>query len=220
MTIRPYEAKDAPTVATLHRLSLPRGFLSTLGDRFLGILYGLLARSPRTCVWIAADDQDRCVGFVAGSLDIRASYRHVLSRGIVPLTLAVIPSLVRPGVLKRIVQTMAYTRRPHDGSDGALTSSIAPETIRAELLSIAISAEARGYGLGRRLVAALEENFRRWDHEGPYRVVTDTEDLRSNAFYVSLGFAKAGEFKHHEHVMSLYTKILADTDLTSTGIKP
>lgn len=209
MTVRPFAAKDASQVAELHRLALPRGFLSTLGDRFLGSLYTLLAASDGTCVSVAADADDRCVGFVAGSLDIRQSYREVLRRGAPALIWNLMPNLVRPTVWQHILQTLVYPFRDA-GGEFASGNGIDPKTIRAELLSIAISDRARGQGLGRLLVAALEQYFREWNHHGPYRVVTDAEDPRSNAFYVALGFAKAGEFRHHKHLMSLYTKELPE----------
>jgi ribosomal protein S18 acetylase RimI-like enzyme len=209
MIVRPFADRDAPMVAELHRLALPRGFLSTLGDRFLARLYRLLARADRTCVWVGADPDDRCVGFVAGSLDIGRAYRQVLSRGALPLAAAMLPGALRPAVLGRALQTLAYPlrrgdrRRTGDGVD--------PAAIRAELLSIAVADRARGHGLGRRLVAALEASFREWGHRAAYRVVTDAEDPRSNAFYAALGFARAGEFHHHDHRMALYTKNLSAT---------
>ncbi|MFO7654402.1 MAG: GNAT family N-acetyltransferase [Candidatus Krumholzibacteriia bacterium] len=206
--MRTYTSRDAPRVSALHRLALPRGFLSSLGDRFLGTLYGLLATAPGTRVLVAADDGDRCVGFVAGSIDVRHAYRHVLRRGWFPLLGAMLPATLRPGVLPRAVQTLIYPlRRPGRQRKPARPEGEV-ETIRAELLSIAVAAEARGHGLGRKLVAALEDDLRQWGHDGPYRVVTDSEDPRSNAFYLALGFARAGEFLHHGHVMAIYTRTL------------
>ncbi len=213
MIVRPFATRDAPTVAELHRMSLPRGFLSTLGDRFLGRLYQLLAEAERTCVWVGADHDDRCVGFVSGSLDIRASYSQVLRRGGLGLTAAVAPRLLRPSVLGRVFQTMAYPLRQGGGGH----TGVDPASIRAELLSIGVSGAARGHGLGRCLVASLEESFRDWGHRGPYRVVTDAEDPRSNAFYTALEFRLAGEFLHHDHRMSLYIKELPPAGAAGEG---
>ncbi len=207
--IRKFKNKDDLIVANLHRQALPKGFLSTLGEPFLACLYRLLATSKRVVVWVGADADDRCVGFVSGALDIKSCYRDVLFRGAIPLLWSVLPSLIKPAVAHRIGQTLLYPLRR---GDRAADTSESPALPIAELLSIAVSDRARGAGLGRELVNALEGSLVEFGLEGPYRVVTDATDPRSNAFYKALGFDLFDTFHHHEHEMSRYTKHIVPRD--------
>ena len=216
--IRPFRPGDAARVASLHRQAIPRGFLSELGDGFLHRLYGFIARAEGSRVLVAVDAADRCVGFIAGSVDTRRCYREVLRRGGLSLLAGLLPGVLRPSVLARIFQTILYPLR---GTREATTSGGAVERDRvapAELLAVAVDRSARGRGVGRLLVAALEDFYRNSGYEGSYRVVTDTADPRSNAFYTALGFHPAGTFRHHGRAMSRYIKAVpAEAAETARG---
>jgi ribosomal protein S18 acetylase RimI-like enzyme len=207
-------ARHGARVAELHRQSLPAGFLSRLGDRFLARLYRAIGTAPRSGVWVAEDAAGRCLGFVSGSCDVGRCYRSVLLRAGAPLLWLAAPALLRPAALKHAAETLTYPLRGPERRDPetvpADDEADAPPdrvgAIRAELLSIAVDGEARGLGLGRRLVQALETAFLGWGHAGPYRVVTDAEDPRSNAFYVGVGFTFVHRFRHHGHPMALFVK--------------
>lgn len=201
--IRPFAKKDAQKVAALHRTALPRGFLSSLGDAFLGRLYGLMASSDRAVVLVGVDERDDCVGFISGSPDVGRCYKDVLRRGAGPLLLSALPALTSPKVALRIIQTLAY---PMQKSADRPKTEQASGLPKAELLSIAVDERTRGGGLGKRLVVALEQEFVMSGHDGPYRVVTDASDPRSNAFYEALGFERFDTFRHHEHQMARYVK--------------
>ncbi len=216
--IRAFVKEDAVQVARLHRIAIPRGFLSELGDGFLVRLYREIARAEGSCVLVAADGDDVCLGFVAGSIDIRICYRRILLRGGITLFLQILPSLFRASVLKRILQTLLYPLRRGKGNDemGAVLAEDAGA--KAELLSIAVDEKARGLGVGRLLVEALEVFFRRQGGQTAYGLITDATDPRSNAFYEALGFRLKAKFRHHEHDMNQYVKALTDGSLESAKV--
>lgn len=200
--IVPMSDQHAEDVAILHAMALPRGFLSTLGSRFLGDLYRLIGSSPRSAVWVVELEDGRCIGFLSGTADVKECYRHVFRRGWIKLGVNVLTQAWRPTVLKRMYETVRYPSNSTSSHDPHVGNANVP----GELLSVAVSAEARGLGLGRKLVALLDDEMKRWSYSGYYRVVTDAMDPRSNAFYQSLGFAHAHDFLHHGHMMSCYLK--------------
>lgn len=197
-----FRASDGPDVARLHRLALPNGFLSTLGDGTLETLYGAISRHRDSTVIVARDVEGQVLGFVSGSTDVAQCYRHVLRTASARLAWHAAGSLVRPAVIKRCVETLTYPLRFRGKGGDAEPHT----TARAELLSIAVDERARGLGVGRTLVEALDTFFAQAGHRGPYRVVTDASDPRSNAFYERTGFEVLGDFLHHGHPMRMYLR--------------
>ena len=79
--------------------------------------------------------------------------------------------------------------------------------LRPELLSMAVSEEARGQGIGKMLVKAVDDKMGEMGVEG-YYVVTHGVDERSNGFYQKCGFEKVREFENHGKPMNEYYKKL------------
>jgi len=198
------ERAHGAAVARLHRQAIPQGFLSRLGDAFLANLYLGIAAAPDAVVWVAVDQDDRVLGFVSGTTDTRICYRQVLLRRGWLLGLLAVPSLVHPANIRHIIETLRYPREQEaDHAEKAETTHQ-----EAELLSIAVNPEARGLGLGRKLVQILEQSLRERQYRGAYRVVTSAADPQSNAFYLGVGFRLQREFLHHDHAMNEYIKDL------------
>ena len=129
--VRSFRPEDGRAVARLHRLALPQGFLSTLGDRTLSTLYRAIGAHGDSTV-LVADDGSGVVGFVAGTTDVGRCYRHVLTTSSIPLAASGLVHLFRPRVVRRVAETLTYPFRfrGEDRSDGPTVP------FRAELLSI------------------------------------------------------------------------------------
>jgi GNAT superfamily N-acetyltransferase len=187
---------DFHAVAALHRQSIAEGFLSTLGERFLARLYRAIAEDPGSAVRVAvAEGAGALEGFVAGTVDTRAMYRRVLGRQWLWFGLLLAPSALKPRVLRRILETMRYGR----------TAGVQDPSVRAELLAVAVAPGARGKGVGRSLIAGLEQFYAERGVQ-TYKVVTAADDPVSNAFYAACGFAPTREFAHHGNPMREYIR--------------
>jgi len=202
----PFARTHRDAVADLHRIALPKGFLSTLGNGFLGTLYGAIAKAPRSFVTVAISGENDVLGFVSGSCDINACYKHVLKTTALGLAWHTAPSLVSPRTWRRIFETLTYPLRNSNGNTDESTGKNVTADLKAELLSIAVSEGAHGMGIGRSLVDHLDRQFMNNGHGERYRVVTDALDDRSNGFYTGVGFRFEQQFEHHGHPMHLYTR--------------
>lgn len=189
-------ADDFKTIASLHRTSIPFGFLSSLGDAFLSAMYRALSRHDGSCVLVEKDAAGRVIGFVAGSLSTRRCFRRIVVRHALSLGLPIVRRSLSFATIRRIIETLLYPSRQEPGA----------EAVEAELLSIAVSSEARGMGVGRKLVKRLEDFFNERGLSGAYKVVTSADDSQSNGFYLKAGFEYYRTFYHHGNRMNEYRK--------------
>jgi len=187
---------DLSAVARLHRRSITAGFLSTLGERFLARLYRAIASDSCSAV-LVADSGSGIEGFVAGTVDTSAMYRRVLGREWFWFGLALAPSALKPGNVKRMLETLRYGKRSDVGEQ--------PGAVTAELLAIAVAPQARARGVGRGLVDGLEAFFAGRGVK-QYKVITAASDPASNGFYTACGFAPTREFAHHGNPMREYVR--------------
>jgi ribosomal protein S18 acetylase RimI-like enzyme len=181
--LRAGRASDAAAVAALHAARIGEGFLVTLGPRFLARLYRRIALSP-AAVLLVAEDGDRVVGFVAAATSTRRLYGDFLRHDALPAGLAAAPAVIRAP--RRVWETLRY------GSDD-------DELPEAEVLSIAVAADAEGRGIGGALlVAALEELARAGAPAA--RVVTAVGNDPALAMYERAGFRRRTRTEVHSGV--------------------
>jgi len=120
-------------VAQLHAENINQGFLSSLGPRFLILLYQAIDESSSGAL-ILAREEDQIVGFVSGAVGMGPVYRQLL-RHWPRLLLALAPSLLRLRRLWRIIEILRYSRGGYDPG---------PKLPAAELLSIVVDPTFRG----------------------------------------------------------------------------
>lgn len=161
---------DVPAVIALQRAFLRGSIVTELGDRFLTRFHTAALEHPATRAFVARDQA--LVGLVMGTIDVQAFNQFVKPR--------VLPALVRALLSRRglmlaprfIGSVLERGPQPH---------------MPAELLLLAVDERARRQGVGRRLLAALEEAFAR---EGVtiYRVAVRTRLDDARRFYGAVGF--------------------------------
>ncbi|HPF69250.1 MAG TPA: GNAT family N-acetyltransferase [Candidatus Krumholzibacteria bacterium] len=191
------------TIAGLHAAGITEGFLSTLGEPFLAALYRGIAGGRDSGV-IVARENGRVLGFISWARDVKGCYRSVLLRRGLALAWALLPNALRPAFYRKVFQTLRY---PADHGGLADGGAAAAPAIRPELLSMAVSSEARGKGVGKFLVAAVDDAMRGLGLPG-YYVVTHAVDPRSTGFYAACGFAPTRTFTSHGKPMQEFFKTL------------
>ena len=184
--VRPATPADAVAMARLHADGMPDAFLPTLGPRFLARLYRALAPDPQA-VALVAEGVDGVVGFAAGVTSVGGFYRRFV-RGHGPAAaLAATPRLVRPGVARRLLETVRY---PADaGGNGRLPD--------AELLSIAVAPAFRAGGTGRALADGVLAGLAGRGVDD-IKVVVGAANQGANRFYAKVGFREAGQLTVHQ----------------------
>lgn len=164
LTIRPLTADDVPRTARWQMEELPRGFVASLGGRFVATLQRAFLKSPYG-IGLAAVSPDRpeaLLGFVLGSSDARRHAAHVVAHNRARLALlGLLGMLRRPALLPRFARRRAarYAQRllrlPSPSRGTSAAAMAAPQKTSAVLSMLIVAPEGRGQGTG----AALAEAF-------------------------------------------------------------
>jgi glycosyltransferase involved in cell wall biosynthesis/ribosomal protein S18 acetylase RimI-like enzyme len=191
--VRPGVVSDAASIATLHAAGISTGFLSSLGRGFLTHLYEAMIESPECAVFVASDAGGSVIGYVAGTRDTGAFYRRFMRSGRAARAgVSAVGRLVRPANARRALETLRY------GADDRTDAA----RVDAELLAMAVAPSSRGLGVGRSLVVALVDWFRRTQVPAA-RVVVGESNEGAIALYRSAGFGEGQSTEVHHGDASL-----------------
>ncbi|UWR01248.1 GNAT family N-acetyltransferase (plasmid) [Rhodobacteraceae bacterium S2214] len=175
--------QDYNEVAQLHINSIDQGFLSTLGERFLALLYRSIDETPQA-VLIVERCEGEIIGFVSGGQGMKAIYKTML-RHFPSLAWSLAPALLSPAKIWRILEILR--QKP---------ASLSSERPAWELFSIAVIPKVRGTGAAQDLYA----NFRQALLEQAvdrFAIVVGENLAPANRFYYHMGAKPAGEIFVH-----------------------
>jgi ribosomal protein S18 acetylase RimI-like enzyme len=131
----------------MHAKAIDQGFLPTLGEPFLALLYQAIDESHGASIFVE-ERNGNIVGFVAGGVGMKPIYKRLLLHPF-RLSLALIPSLFRPGRWRRIAEIVRHTSK--SPGEARFPS--------AELMSLAVAEGWRGKGIAEVLYQRLRQSF-------------------------------------------------------------
>lgn len=172
-------------VAKIHMDCINQGFLPTLGDKFLVLLYESIEAAPDSALFVERID-GKVVGFVSGGRGMGSIYRQMLKRW-PRLISALFPALLSPRKLKRIFEIVWFSRKQKP----------VPGCPAAELFSIAVQDSARGTGVAVRLYRALMEYFA-LDGETAFCIVVGDSLAPAHHFYQRMGAVPVAQISVHD----------------------
>jgi ribosomal protein S18 acetylase RimI-like enzyme len=196
ISVRRANAEDLPRIAALHMAAFPELPTTQLGSDFMMAFYRSFLDEEIGFCLLACRVEGRVLGFIAGSTDVRAQYRHFYSRHIPMIALAAVRQMRRApgfglrllGYWRRAADVLLYILRRVGGRRSAPPPASAPTLC---LVFIAVAEEARGLGVGGALLAPFEEEARRRGCTA-IEVRADARNDGARRFYERFGFAVEG----------------------------
>lgn len=196
--ITPMKYTDVEDVVTIHYHSFPGFFLTFLGKKFLRLLYSEILRTPGHVAFVSRDHRTQEVtGFVVGVTQQQGFYKRVARQRWLAFALASLPAVARrPMIVPRLFRALTY-------------SKTLPNPTAALLMSIAVSREMAGKGVGQQLIRCFLKEMQ--SQEVPTVSLTTDHDNneRANRFYQQVGFSLAQTYvtaegrKMNEYIVEL-----------------
>jgi len=209
MRTRKAVVSDIDQIIYTHLKSFPDFFLTFLGPGFLQLLYRNIALDPEG-ILLVVEDEDSIVGFVAGVTSQTGFYRRLIQRQKWAFAWAALgATLRRPTIIPRLWRAL---RRPNDATESAA---------EACLMSIGVSPEFQGRGIGKQLVEAFCQELASRG-EPAVCLTTDRDNNEAvNRFYQRLNFQLARSFitpegrAMNEYVCNLQSAVKVKTQFST-----
>jgi len=166
---------------------LPQGFLSSLGEKPLELIFAHVARSPLGIMVLAVEENTgKVVGYVFGSLDTGKLYKEFLLKRTFQAIRYFAPKLLSWQRIKKALETLLYPVKKQSQQDKS----------GAELLDLAVITSYHGTGVAQQLFKNFVEECRLRGVKA-FEIPT-TEGLeRAHRFYEKMGARRVGSVEVH-----------------------
>jgi GNAT superfamily N-acetyltransferase len=188
-------------VVRLHRQELSSGFLSSLGDRALWLMFEFAAEDPSAILLVAQVGDGRVAGFLLGSVETSGFYRNFLRKKSLRAFVLVAPKLIfSPASIRKILETLLYPARKEVR---ALPAS--------ELMDLVVDRHIQRHGIGRALFARFAEAMAERS-VGNFRITTGASLADAHRFYEKMGAVRLSDIEvHAQQVTRVYIYEVART---------
>jgi ribosomal protein S18 acetylase RimI-like enzyme len=183
MRIEKIGLNDVDQISRLHQNYMEKGFLSSLGTKFLGKLYEAMIKS-KIAFCIVACDESRIVGFVSGTKNTGHFYKEFIRKYYLSVLMLLLPKVINLKNLQKMFETLFYpVKQEYSLPD-------------AELLSIVVDEDYRGKGIGKDLFKKFLEEINSLSIN-KFKVVVGEELSTACRFYESVGCVLHSEIEVH-----------------------
>lgn len=182
-----FTKEDIQQVVEIHRNEINKGFLSSLGNRPLELVYSHISQS-KLCILILAINPEKndVSGFILGTLNTGSLYKEFLRKRPLQALIYIAPKLISFSKLRKAWESLFYPRKKEF-----------LKMPKAELLVLAVRKEYESSGFARNLFEKLIECFRE-SGVNEFRIATGNELIRAQKFYEKMGAVKVNDMEIHK----------------------
>ena len=167
---------------------IPKGFLSSLGEKPLTLIFSHIASSRFGIMVIAKEaDHGRVIGYVFGATNTRQLYKDFLVKRTFQAVFYFLPKLLSWERIKKAFETLLYPvqKRGQNTKD-----------CDAELLDLAVIQAYQGKGIAQRLFEGFTSQCRA-RNIGCFEIPTSEGLARAHRFYEKVGAYRVGSLVVH-----------------------
>jgi len=177
MELKKIEKSEIKNVVEVHKDSFNGFFLTTLGNRFLSLYYDCIRRDNES-ILLGIYDENILSGFCAATILSKGfNLKLIKNNPLKFLTIGFILLISKPDSLIRLIKNFSKSN-PEIIDNGEYS----------ELLSIGISSNYQGKGIGRKLLTELEKELK-LKNSSKLSLTTDyNNNNKAIEFYKGLGY--------------------------------
>lgn len=193
--INQLRTEDTTDIVEIHLNAFKGFFLTNLGKNVLQVFYAALIEDKSTIAW-GVKNEKYLVGFFVATTLPNGLYARIFKKHFfsffIPLTLSFFKNLT---LFKRMIISIKSSK-----------FILPPSDYSSSLLSICVSPQFAGKGVGKILLAKLEEELMLQKKKG-YYLTTDTENNdATNNFYLINQFDLFNVYYQGKRKMNIYIK--------------
>ena len=182
-----FSVRDIRQLVHIHRAEIHLGFLTSLGDKALGLLFSLAVESRHSLLLTVKDTiHDQQVGFLLGTLDTGAFYKDFFRKKMFNAFLILLPKLFSLSTVRKLIEVLLYPSKKD-----------IQKFPKAELLDIAVSSQCQGKGLAKQLFKGFCSQLKK-RNMNEFKITTGEKLKIAQNFYETLGAVKTATTEVHK----------------------
>ncbi|WP_027371214.1 GNAT family N-acetyltransferase [Desulfovermiculus halophilus] len=180
-----FSSSDVNQAVQIQLKEIDQGFLSSLGDKPLRLIFHHIADS-RYGIMVMAKDKvsNRVVGYALGTLSSGKLYKDFILKKLPYALIYFLPKLLSFHRMKKAFETLLYPAKQQSNLP------------TAELLDLAVESTHQGTGVAEDLFRHLEKEFTKRDIR-TFQIPTGASLKRAHKFYEKMGAKKSSSFQLH-----------------------
>jgi len=184
---RDYSEEDIHEIVSIHHRQIGTGFLSSLGENVLDLVFKNMAESRHSFLISAIDeDTKKICGFICGTIDVGKLYRDFFFSKFFKAVFYVLPKLMSLDAIRKVIETLSYP----GGKDHQ-------ELPVPEFLDFALEPEYQGSGLAQKLFYAAVRQYKEWGVK-EFKSAVNEILIASQKFHEKMGGRKAATIQVHK----------------------
>ncbi len=181
--------KEYLEISQIHLKEINLGFLSSLGESFLALMYECIDGSDKSTLIIVKKNK-KIVGFVSGTYSIRSIYIQFLLR-FYRLFIILLPFIFFPSKLSKMLDILFFSKKFKNKLN----------LPKSELLSLAVSKSYQGKGFATSLYKKLIKFFRE-EKIDEFKIIAGDSLKSAHKFYTHMGAKSIGTIEVHSGSLS------------------
>ena len=192
-----FSASDIDQAVQIQLKEIDQGFLSSLGDKPLRLIFHHIVDSRYGIMVLAKDNaSNRVVGYALGTLSSGKLYKDFIFKKLPYALIYFLPKLLSFHRMKKALETLIYPAKQQSNLPNA------------ELLDLAVDSTHQGKGVAEDLFRHLEKEFNKRDIS-TFQIPTGASLKGAHKFYEKMGAQKSSSFQLHsgeETLIYVYEK--------------
>ena len=176
-------------IAELHKLSITQGFLSTMGESFLSLMYEAIDSDSRSILLVEVIN-GKVVGFIAGGSHIKYVYWQMLKQ-LPRLIIVLFPEIIKPKKFINILELILFSFKKKTNV----------KTEMPELFSIAVLNSHRGKGIAKRLYKSFSRMLSK-NGDSAFNILVGDNLDSAHRFYTKMGAIPIKRLSVHKGISS------------------